>query len=105
MVMCVGSIASSSSASSTPGSGRIVADVVVRGEARDHPAVLPRVEIPVDAGHAELAALGIAQRVVFVAVGIVIEVGVLADIECPVGALQEGDEVTLDVARGGEIFR
>ena len=47
----------------------------------------------------------IGQRVICVPVGVVIEIGILADIERAVRAGQEGREIALDVARRGEIFR
>ena len=82
----------------------VVGDVVERGQTADRPAVLARVKVLVDARHAKLAPLGVAKRVIFVAIGIVVQIGVLADIERAVGADQKAREIALDVARRGEIF-
>ena len=58
-------------------------------QGHDRPAVFTRIFILVDARHAELAAIGVVKRVVFVTIDVVTEIGILADIERAIGTRQK----------------
>src|ERR1700743_3041019 len=83
---------------------RIVGNAIERGQSADRPAVLARIDMAVDAGQAEFAAILVAERIIAVSVRVAVEIGILADIEGAVGALKEAREIAPDVARRDEIF-
>src|SRR5665213_404329 len=83
----------------------IAGDGVEGAERVDHPPVLARIKVFVDAGNSNGPSLGVVQREKVCAVLAFDDVGILADIERSLGTGEKGAHVAMHILRGSQILR